>query len=604
MYSISRLREIIFAKNSIDRKAEDDYLGSADLHQISISLGALALLFLALDSGSDGVFFWLFLSLPACYFLVSLLVRIEYDVSSRLLLLLTVNITVFLLAIGFHDEIVIQTLFIPAGALSILLFGNKLKRSRIGGIMLAAAGFMGVNFTSFDEPLLTADESSMIGWSVLAAGGITWMMIYKFTTINERTGQQARRLEAEIKLKEKELAEKRTAVRKAEQEVQNAAEGKIDFLSSLSHEVRTPLNAIIGMTNLLVRENPRDDQLDRLEILDFSSKTLLALINDMLDFSKVESGNVEFEQIPFNVKNLLSSVLDNYRFTAGKKSIDLFMKLTDDVPEMIVGDPNRLSQILNNLVSNAVKFTDAGSAGIMVKRMEGKDSKVHLLFCVKDSGKGLTKETQVNMLDQAMKYKSDSDMNIGGAGLGLSISKKLIELQGGSLYVQSEIKEGSTFFVELPFMPDEEPVDHSNEQRPAVSNTLDGTTVLVVEDNMINQKVLTSFLKKWRVRTIIAENGEKALSKLQNNEVHLVLMDLQMPIVDGYEATQLIRSLNDRQKAQIPIIALTASVLKEVKEKVFATGMDDYLSKPFNPDELQTKLKHYICNGGSVNRPA
>jgi CheY-like chemotaxis protein/two-component sensor histidine kinase len=354
------------------------------------------------------------------------------------------------------------------------------------------------------------------------------------------------------------------------------------------------MNAIIGMTNLLVKDDPREDQLEQLEILDFSAKTLLALINDVLDFSKIESGKIELEKISFDLHNLLNSVLESFRFTAEKKEISLKLKTGDELPRKVVGDPNRLTQILNNLVSNAVKFTDEGKVVVSVEKKEESQDQITLLFAVEDTGIGIASQKQEDIFESFTQERSDTSRMFGGTGLGLSISKKLVALQNGNMHLESEKGKGSTFYIELSFGIDEKSDDQKrsfSEQGKAVS--LEGATVLLAEDNAINQKVMLRFLDKWKINPIVVEDGEEVLSALKNNKVHLVLMDLQMPKMDGYEATRKIRQLDDK-KSEVPVVALTAAALTEVRDKVFDAGMDDYLTKPFNPTEMQKKLEYYI----------
>ncbi|HEX6983433.1 MAG TPA: response regulator [Balneolaceae bacterium] len=412
---------------------------------------------------------------------------------------------------------------------------------------------------------------------------------------NKELVGEAQRLRNELRQTKAELDKKTRALKKSEQRVEKELKSKTEFLSSMSHEVRTPMNAIVGMTNLLVKGQPRSDQFEQLEILDFSAKTLLALINDMLDFTRIETGSIKFEKVAFNLNHLLESVLDSFLFTADKHNVRLYVNLDEDIPETIIGDPNRLTQILNNLVSNAIQFTENGSVGITAEKLEAKGNQLKLLIAVKDTGTGLSKN-QGELFDVFAPEDTDTSQPFRGTGFGLTISQKLIEFQGGDIYVESEKGKGTTFFIEMAFELQTDKNIDTSLNRHITPRTLEGSTVLVVEDNIINQKVLARFLAKWKVRVIIAENGKQALDEIKSNLVSLVLMDLQMPEVDGYEATRLIRALNDTQKSNIPIIALTAAALQEVKERVLSTGMDDYLTKPFDPDELKKKLQYYILN--------
>lgn len=605
MYSLSRFKEIIFAKDFVDQRAGRSHKKEiVVLHHVSFLLAAAALLFLGVYGlESFSLYSLLFLNIPLAFVLIPFLARKGYETSSKFLLLAFINIGILILSTVIGNNMFIQAFFIPACGLSILLFDSSHSRLRNIGISFSAGCFLVLNYLALKKVYLTTGEDALTKWSILAVVFITtWMIFNKFTEWKEQTEEQNRELldekksvKKELLRKKEELEEKVQALKDAKQKVKEESKAKTDFLSSMSHEIRTPMNAIIGMTNLLVRENPREDQLDQLETLDFSAKTLLALVNDMFDFSRIESGTVEFESVAFNLNNLLDSLLDDFKFIAEKRDVQLYVHIADDMPEMILGDPNRLNQILSNLVSNAVKFTEAGSVGIRVEKMESEGSELNVLFEVMDTGIGIPKEKQTEVFDRFTREETHA-YTFGGAGLGLTISKKLVEFQGGRIYVESETGKGSTFFVEMSFeFQDDKKIDTSVHHK-IVPEGLEGATVLVVEDNVVNQKVLSRFLEKWGIEVIIAEDGQQALVELNSNLVSLILMDLQMPEVDGYEATRLIRSHDDSQKSNIPIIALTAAALKEVKEKVLATGMDDYLTKPFNPDELHKKLKSYILN--------
>ncbi|MDX1638851.1 MAG: response regulator, partial [Balneolaceae bacterium] len=363
-------------------------------------------------------------------------------------------------------------------------------------------------------------------------------------------------------------------------------------------EIRTPMNAIIGMTNLLAKDEPREDQLEQIEILDFSAKTLLALIDDILDFSKIESGKIELENADFDLHQLVHDVHESFRFSARNKDVELNCEIDEEIPQMVCGDSARLTQILNNLASNAVKFTDEGHVTLRVRCKDRNEERVLVQFQVEDSGVGIADEKQEEIFDSFTQERTDTTRVFGGTGLGLSITKKLVELQGGRITMESEKGKGSSFYVDLEF----EIAESTPEQKSSAASTfqklssLKGIKVLVVEDNPINQKVMRRFLSRWDMDISVANNGEECIEKVREEGFHVILMDLQMPKMDGYEATRQIRMMDEVHKRSVPIIALTAAALKEVKEQVYASGMNDYITKPFNPNELQNKLEKYILN--------
>lgn len=607
MYSLSGIKKLASARDLVqDRLEQINKTGIIVLHNVSFSLAAVALLFLIAFRINDSISLsWFFMSISVAFVLIPILARKGFENTAKFLLLAYVNVCILILSSVFGKEMFIQAFYIPACGLAILLYDKDHRELRNVGIGIAVGCYLVLDYVIFDKIYLSADEGLIIKWSILGAAFVTtWMTFNKFSDSKELAEEQTQELLEETQLLNEELIQKKEQLEKnvkqlekAKQKVEEGSRAKSEFLSTMSHEIRTPMNAIIGMTNLLVKDNPREDQLEQLEILDFSAKTLLSLINDVLDFSKIESGKIEFESVPFKLENLLNGVLESFRFTAEKKDVMLYLDLDDEIPDVIAGDPNRLTQILNNLVSNAVKFTEDGSVGIVVKEKERNDDHLHLQFTVTDTGIGISKEKQKEIFESFTQERTETSRVFGGTGLGLTISKKLVELQGGTIDVESEKGKGSTFYVEIPFSVGEE---NSSEvtsfSQFSTLETLKGSTVLLVEDNNINQKVMTRFLDKWEIEVIVAEDGKQAVEKIKEEFVNLVLMDLQMPEMDGYEASRKIRALADNQKSEVPIVALTAAALKGVKEKVFASGMNDYLTKPFNPSELQKKLEYYILN--------
>jgi PAS domain S-box-containing protein len=383
----------------------------------------------------------------------------------------------------------------------------------------------------------------------------------------------------------------------AREEALRSMKAKETFLSTMSHELRTPLNAVVGMTHLLMDENPRPEQLPYLHTLRFAAENLLVLINDILDFSKIEAGKIAFEHTAFNLRELIASTKNTFNLRASEKGIGFRIRIEKNVPEFIKGDPVRLNQIITNLLSNAIKFTEQGKVVMEVTVQQESAEHVVLHFSVTDTGIGIPKEQHSRIFDYFTQASDDTTRKYGGTGLGLAIVKRLLELQGSKIHLQSEEGKGSCFSFALSF-------SKTNERPGAGSKagglnkkkmSLEGLQVLLVEDNETNRTVASKFLEKWGIRPDVAVNGVEALQAVRQQAYHLILMDLQMPEMDGYQATVAIRN-RERELglSPVPIIALTASVLGDVRNKVMQAGMTDYISKPFHPEELYKKLVAHL----------
>jgi len=398
--------------------------------------------------------------------------------------------------------------------------------------------------------------------------------------------KQRKSLEQEIE-KRKEAEEE---MKLARDQAREAAKAKQLFLSTMSHEIRTPLNAIVNTAKLLKEENPRPDQLEDIEILEFSAENLLHLINDILDFSKIDSGKIEFESIEFEMRKLMNGVHQSFDYQATQKEINLEFIVNQDVPDVIIGDSARLSQILINLIGNAIKFTDKGKVLVEANLLSSKGNDVELVLRVSDTGIGIPDDKIQFIFESFTQASSSTTRKYGGTGLGLAITKKLVEMQGGSIDIKSKVGQGSVFTVTMPFVRSEK--DHLDEDMlmKTTFQSLAGLRVMVVEDNLVNQKIVSKFLMKWDVNVDVAENGRIAVEKTRNNKYDLILMDLHMPEMNGYDATLEIRKMEGNQNKDLPIIALTASAFIEDRERIYTYGMSGYIIKPFNPSELYWKI--------------
>ena len=380
----------------------------------------------------------------------------------------------------------------------------------------------------------------------------------------------------------------------ARQKAEKAALSKQLFMSTMSHEIRTPLNEVIGIANLLMQGNPREDQMDLIKTLRFSGNHLMTLVNDVLDFNKMESGKIVFEQTQFNLADFLEEIKRSYSFRSNEKKLEFNIISDDNVPIEVIGDQIRLNQILSNLLSNALKFTLKGRITVDVREIEriGKQSKIE--FMVRDTGIGIPSEMHEEIFDSFTQASTDTTRRFGGTGLGLAICKKLVELQGGSIRVESEPDKGSSFIFNLVFGIAEQ---QSPGRKAGISETfkgLEGKRILVAEDNKINFFVANKFLIGWGVKVTHAENGQLALELLDKEEFDLILMDLHMPILDGIEASRIIRNSINPKIKDIPIVALTAAIMSESHDRIEDLNINDYVLKPFKPQDLYERILKHI----------
>jgi PAS domain S-box-containing protein len=385
----------------------------------------------------------------------------------------------------------------------------------------------------------------------------------------------------------------------AKEKAEEATRAKAQFLSTMSHELRTPMNVVIGMTHLLMEDDVKPEQLEKLRVLKFSAESLLMLINDILDLSKIEAGKVNFERVSFNPGQLLSDIKDSMLQEAGKKGIELELQLGAGLPGLLLGDPMRLSQVLTNLLSNAIKFTDKGCVTLKLSQLRDAAGVCLLEFSVQDTGIGIPAHMQQAIFESFTQGSSDTSRRFGGTGLGLSISKRLLELQGSKIMLDSQEGKGSEFSFRLQFDKVDQLAGNTLNNKITVQNKgenkgLKGRKILMVEDNPLNVFLGVKLLQKWGVEVQSAESGKEALRLLQEQAFDMVLMDLQMPEMDGFEATRLIRALADPRIASLPVLAITAASEQGVKEMALEAGMNDFILKPFNPEELFETLSQYL----------
>ncbi len=422
-----------------------------------------------------------------------------------------------------------------------------------------------------------------------------WFDVYAFKFGNEDERKVAllfnnitERRQSEIELKQaKELAEK-------------AAKAKEDFLAHMSHEIRTPLNGILGLTNLLLQQNPKDGQLENLKALQFSAQNLRVLVNDILDFSKIQAGKVSLTENDFHLQKFLKSIYKTHHAAALDKGLEMTLNLDPRLPQMIRTDQLKLSQTLHNLLSNAVKFTGQGTIDIDVLMKEMQGDKIQIEFSVTDTGIGIPANKLDHIFEVFTQEDSSTVRQYGGTGLGLSISKKLLEIMGSELKVESEIGRGSKFFFSLLVQPCDL---ISQEKTPEIDSTIiNGLKILLVEDVDVNRMVLKQFLYSWW--TLVPDeaiDGAQAIEMANNTQYHLILMDIRMPVLDGYQAAQIIRRIPGYE--EIPIIALTADTAREIKKNPEHGLFTDLILKPVEPKDLKHKIVHYSRHMQNTESP-
>lgn len=500
------------------------------------------------------------------------LLLVNKNLAGRILYLITGNLIITVLASFADRSGGVEFLLAFAIGLPFLLFSWKRERPLIFIFpfftFLLWVGLVITDFNLFTQQKIDLQITKQIiyPFSVISTFVLTIFQTSYFLYLNAL-------FEGELKQKRLEALE--------------ALAAKAQFLSTMSHEIRTPLNAVVGLSYLLRDSNPKPDQIENIEALNYSGKSLLTLINDVLDFNKMEGGYVELESISTDLKIIAKQIAKIHEPLCIKKGITFKIEIDDSIGSVLM-DPARMNQVLNNLISNAIKFTDKGGVILKITNLSDTEDTCCLKFEIIDTGIGISEDNFHKIFESFSQANKNTSRLYGGTGLGLPIVKKIIQMMNSDIKLESIENEGSTFYFTLDLTKAKEEEHHDVKKLEMLP--FHGEKILLVEDNEINVMVGKQILSRWNLNIEVAQDGAEAVEKVRNGNYDIVLMDIQMPVMNGYDASKEIRTFNK----DVPIIALSASVFVEVKDKIFECGMNGFVYKPFDPPDLYSKIASFL----------
>ncbi len=515
---------------------------------------------------------WYILGASLTFVLTAILSKRGSLTLARIIYMVVFNLSVTLTASFIGKAGSVEFILMFSLALPFIMFSFRRERHFVW-IFSSFSGLLWVllyltNFTLFADTPMDPQLAGQVIYPVSIVSTIllvTYQLVY-FSFLNARFYSDIHN--------QREVAEE-------------ASNAKSRFLSTMSHEIRTPLNAIIGLSHILNESNPKPEQKENLEALTHSGNLLLSLLNNVLDFSKLEVHEMKLEPVPTNLKEAMQQVQKIHEANAERKRISLGLYIPENLPQVWL-DIIRFNQVVNNLVSNAIKFTHKGEVNIKMKVLSQDDRHMELLTEVIDTGIGIAEDHQDQVFDVFTQASTDTTRLYGGTGLGLPIVQKIVEVMGSKIHLESEPGKGSRFYFTLNLEKAiEQEVEEAKER--TVYN-LEGKYVLLVEDNEINIMVARQILERAKLKVDVARNGQEAVDQVQQNTFDLVLMDIQMPVMDGYQASRAIRGFNEK----LPILALSASAYIEVKDQIFESGMNGFIFKPFESIDLLQQVEKAV----------